>query len=100
MFGACLLTLLLIIGAPGSDQPTTFDNPRLYGECAIHGMTLSIAIPLNGHELIMEKGFDIFRVELPKKPGYYELQYVFPHEFAELWPKGQVIVKRGPKGMY
>lgn len=102
----CLLTLLLVIAGQG--QPSTYDNPRVYGDCMVRPHTLSIYISPYSGELVIAREFDIYYVEVPTKPGYYEFQYVFKSDHAyvhektegELLPIGKCLVRRGPKGYY
>lgn len=103
----CYLTLLLIVGAPGSSQPTTYDNLRSYGTCIGRSGTYQIYISPYAPELVIAREFDLFRVQLPKQAGYYELQFIVPRhqvrfykrtEHAELLPIGQIDVACEPKG--
>lgn len=96
----CVLTLLLVVGSVESHQPTTYDNPRLYGDCLVRHVSLSIFISPYAPELVITREFDQFRIVLPEETGSYELQYVFSQEFAELWPKGKIIVRHGPRGFW
>lgn len=96
----CYLTLLLVIGAPGSGQPDTWDNPRLYGTCIGKQATVSIHISPWSRELVMVRDFTMIRIQLPDKPGYYEVQYQWNADEVVTRPDTHLLVRRGPPGYY
>ena len=96
----CYLTLLLVVGSPGSGQPDTWDNPRMYGTCIGKQSTVSIHISPYTHELVMVRDFTMIRIELPKIPGYYELQYKWDADEVVTRPETHLLVRRGPTGFW
>lgn len=96
----CYLTLLLVVGSPGSGQPDTWDNPRMYGTCIGKQSMVSIHISPYTHELVMVRDMTMIRIELPKAPGYYEVQYQWDTDEVVTRPETHLLVRRGPTGFW
>ena len=96
----CYLTLLLIVGGPNSGQPTTWENPRVYGTCIGRTSSFSIYISPYNPELVIVRDWQMVRISLPKEPGYYEVQYRWLADTIETIPKRDLIVRHGPVGYY